>query len=71
MRTPLNSAKLFLDALINDPKIKDTYKINCIVPAANALKLQAYLIRDIIDFTQYHSHIIKYNIEEFNFENLI
>ncbi|CAD8084300.1 unnamed protein product [Paramecium sonneborni] len=71
LRTPLNSAKLFLDALINDPRVNDTYKINCIQPAANALKLQAYLIRDIIDFTQYHSHIIKYNIEEFNFENII
>ncbi|CAD8093571.1 unnamed protein product [Paramecium primaurelia] len=71
LRTPLNSAKLFLDALLNDPKIKDTYKTNCIEPAANALKLQAYLIRDIIDFTQYHSHLIKYNIQEFNFENII
>ncbi|CAD8117047.1 unnamed protein product [Paramecium sonneborni] len=71
LRTPLNSAKLFLDALLNDPRINDSQKTNCIQPAANALKLQAYLIRDIIDFTQYHSHIIKYNIEEFNFENII
>ncbi|CAD8081355.1 unnamed protein product [Paramecium primaurelia] len=71
LRTPLNSAKLFLDALLNDPNILDTYKTNCIEPAANALKLQAYLIRDIIDFTQFHSHVIKYNIQEFNFENII
>ncbi|CAK68029.1 unnamed protein product (macronuclear) [Paramecium tetraurelia] len=71
LRTPLNSAKLFLEALLNDPKLQDHYKTNCIEPAANALKLQAYLIRDIIDFTQYHSHLIKYNIQEFNFENII
>ncbi|CAD8191964.1 unnamed protein product [Paramecium octaurelia] len=71
LRTPLNSAKLFLDALLNDPQIQETYKTNCIEPAANALKLQAYLIRDIIDFTQFHSNVIKYNIQEFNFENII
>ncbi|CAD8096461.1 unnamed protein product [Paramecium primaurelia] len=71
LRTPLNSAKLFLDGLINDPSINDHHKYNFIYPASNALKLQAYLIRDIIDFTQFHSQIIKYKFEEFNFEDIV
>lgn len=54
LRTPLNGAKLFLDALINEPSITEAQKINFIYPASNALKLQAYLIRDVVDFTQYH-----------------
>ncbi|CAD8106064.1 unnamed protein product [Paramecium primaurelia] len=71
LRTPLNSAKLFLDGLINDPSINENHKYNFIYPASNALKLQAYLIRDIIDFIQFHSQIIKYKFEEFNFEDIV
>ncbi|CAD8120813.1 unnamed protein product [Paramecium sonneborni] len=71
LRTPLNSAKLFLDGLINDPSIDENHKYNFIYPAINALKLQAYLIRDIIDFTQFHSQVIRYKFEEFNFEDIV
>ncbi|CAD8106639.1 unnamed protein product [Paramecium sonneborni] len=71
LRTPLNSAKLFLDGLVNDQSINENHKYNFIYPASNALKLQAYLIRDIIDFTQFHSQVIKYKFEEFNFEDIV
>ena len=71
LRTPLHGATLFIEALINDLKTSKDLIEKYANPALNALKLQSYLIKDIIDFTQFHSNQIKYEIKEFTFEDLI
>lgn len=69
LRTPLNSAINFLTTVqpIVDEDVKDTF----IQPALNALRLQSYLINDVIDFSQYYNHTIELKIKEINLSELI
>ncbi|CAD8200698.1 unnamed protein product [Paramecium pentaurelia] len=71
LRTPLNSAELFLQALSQTNSLPVQLKENFIDPAKNSLRLQAYIIRDIIDFTQFNQKMIKYDFSDFNFVDII
>ncbi|CAD8202143.1 unnamed protein product [Paramecium octaurelia] len=71
LRTPLNSAELFLQALSQTNSLPVQLKENFIDPAKNSLRLQAYIIRDIIDFTQFNQKMIKYEFSDFNFVDII
>ncbi|CAD8121625.1 unnamed protein product [Paramecium sonneborni] len=71
LRTPLNSAELFLQGLSQANELPIQLKENFIDPAKNSLSLQAYIIRDIIDFTQFNQKIIKYDFSDFKFVDII
>ncbi|CAD8122590.1 unnamed protein product [Paramecium sonneborni] len=71
LRTPLNSAELFLQGLSQTNQLPQQLKENFIDPAKNSLRLQAYIIRDIIDFTQFNQKMIKYDFSDFNFVDII
>lgn len=46
----MNSAINFLNASISDPEIDDEIKLTTLEPAINSLKLQSYIVSDVIDF---------------------
>ncbi|CAD8196626.1 unnamed protein product [Paramecium octaurelia] len=71
LRTPLNSAELFLQGLSQTNQLPIQLKEHFIDPAKNSLRLQAYIIRDIIDFTQFNQRMIKYHFSDFNFVDII
>ncbi|CAD8196054.1 unnamed protein product [Paramecium pentaurelia] len=71
LRTPLNSAELFLQGLSQTNQLPIQLKEHYIDPAKNSLRLQAYIIRDIIDFTQFNQKMIKYHFSDFNFVDII
>ncbi|CAK63935.1 unnamed protein product (macronuclear) [Paramecium tetraurelia] len=71
LRTPLNSAELFLQGLSQTNQLPIELKELFIDPAKNSLRLQAYIIRDIIDFTQFNQKMIKYHFSDFNFVDII
>jgi signal transduction histidine kinase len=51
LRTPLNSADNFLSAALLSNSIEEGDKETYLRPSLSSLKLQRYLINDIIDFS--------------------
>ncbi|CAD8074918.1 unnamed protein product [Paramecium primaurelia] len=71
LRTPLNSALNFLSSSLQEQKIPQQVKDNLIEPAINSLKIQQYLINDIIDFSSFYQDHIKIKLREFTISELI
>ncbi|CAD8108734.1 unnamed protein product [Paramecium primaurelia] len=71
LRTPLNGAINFLTAFMQDTDNSEQNKNNYIVPAINSLKIQSYLISDIIDFTSSSTNNLELFIKEFSMRELI
>ncbi|CAD8088228.1 unnamed protein product [Paramecium sonneborni] len=71
LRTPLNSALNFLSTSLQEQKIPQYVKDNLIEPAINSLKIQQYLINDIIDFSSFYQDRIKIKLREFTISELI
>jgi signal transduction histidine kinase len=62
LRTPLNGALLYLYSFMNDESINCETKQTYVLPAINALKLQCYLINDIVDFSALNEGIFELKI---------
>ncbi|CAD8065367.1 unnamed protein product [Paramecium primaurelia] len=71
LRTPLNSALNFLSSSLQEQKVPLHVKDNLIEPAINSLKIQQYLINDIIDFSSFYQDRIKIKLREFTISELI
>ncbi|CAD8114473.1 unnamed protein product [Paramecium primaurelia] len=71
LRTPLNGAINFLSAFLQDSDDSERIKYKYIVPAINSLKIQSYLISDIIDFTSSSTNNLELLIKEFSMRELI
>ncbi|KAM3147332.1 hypothetical protein pb186bvf_000583 [Paramecium bursaria] len=71
MRTPLNSAINFLTSAESEQKIPQDVIVESIRPALNSLKLQSYLINDIIDFSQINSSELEVQQKEFRLNDLV
>ncbi|CAD8078147.1 unnamed protein product [Paramecium primaurelia] len=71
LRTPLNSSCNFLQYCLNHKGIEDELKINFIQPAINALRLQSYLINDIIDFSSLCADNLELDIKDFLIMDLV
>ncbi|CAD8122231.1 unnamed protein product [Paramecium sonneborni] len=71
LRTPLNGAINFLTAFLQDSDNSEKQKNNYIIPAINSLKIQSYLISDIIDFTSSSTNNLELLIKEFSMRELI
>ncbi|CAD8155360.1 unnamed protein product [Paramecium pentaurelia] len=71
LRTPLNGAINFLSAFLQDSDDSERIKNKYIVPAINSLKIQSYLISDIIDFTSSSTNNLELLIKEFSMRELI
>ncbi|CAK58801.1 unnamed protein product (macronuclear) [Paramecium tetraurelia] len=71
LRTPLNSAINFLEASISDSTIDDKLKLQTLEPAVNSLKLQSYLINDIIDYQHYNANQLELYVTEFSLQDFL
>ncbi|CAD8124947.1 unnamed protein product [Paramecium sonneborni] len=71
LRTPLNGAINFLTAFMQDSDNSEKQKNNYIVPAISSLKIQSYLISDIIDFSSSSTNNLELLIREFSMRELI
>ncbi|CAD8170637.1 unnamed protein product [Paramecium octaurelia] len=71
LRTPLNGAINFLSAFLQDTEFSEQIKNKYIVPAINSLKIQSYLISDIVDFTSSSTNNLELLIKEFSMRELI
>ncbi|CAK79383.1 unnamed protein product (macronuclear) [Paramecium tetraurelia] len=71
LRTPLNGALNFLSSSLQEQKMPQSVKDNQIEPAINSLKIQQYLINDIIDFSSFYQDQIKIKLREFTISELI
>ncbi|CAD8130767.1 unnamed protein product [Paramecium sonneborni] len=71
MKTPLNSAKNLIESAISESKIDNFIKIQYLQPAYNSLKLQSYIINDIIDFSNYYANQLFLSTKEITFKELI
>ncbi|CAD8206747.1 unnamed protein product [Paramecium octaurelia] len=71
LRTPLNSAINFLEASISDGTIDDKLKLQTLEPAVNSLKLQSYLINDIIDYQHYNANQLELYVTEFPLQDFL
>ncbi|CAD8207899.1 unnamed protein product [Paramecium octaurelia] len=71
LRTPLNGAINFLSAFLQDTDLTEPNKKSYIIPAINSLRIQSYLISDIIDFTSSCANNLELFIKEFSMRELI
>ncbi|CAD8196458.1 unnamed protein product [Paramecium pentaurelia] len=71
LRTPLNSAINFLEASISDSTIDDKLKLQTLEPAVYSLKLQSYLINDIIDYQNYNANQLELYVTEFSVQDFL
>ncbi|CAD8094447.1 unnamed protein product [Paramecium sonneborni] len=71
LRTPLNSSCNFLQYCLNHKSVEEDIKINFIQPAINALRLQSYLINDIIDFSSLCADNLELDIKDFQIKDLV
>ncbi|CAD8042812.1 unnamed protein product [Paramecium primaurelia] len=71
LRTPLNSAINFLEASISNNLIDDQLKLQSLEPAVNSLKLQSYLINDIIDYQNYNANQLELYVTEFSVQDFL
>ncbi|CAD8155362.1 unnamed protein product [Paramecium pentaurelia] len=71
MKTPLNSAKNLIESAISESKIDNYIKNQYLMPAFNSLKLQSYIINDIIDFSNYYANSLYLQTKDFTFKELI
>ncbi|CAK79283.1 unnamed protein product (macronuclear) [Paramecium tetraurelia] len=71
LRTPLNGAINFLSAFLQDTEFSERIKNKYIVPAINSLRIQSYLISDIVDFTSSSTNNLELLIKEFSMRELI
>ncbi|CAD8207897.1 unnamed protein product [Paramecium octaurelia] len=71
MKTPLNSAKNLIESAISESQIDNNIKNQYLHPAFNSLKLQSYIINDIIDFSNYYANSLHLQIKDFTFKELI
>lgn len=63
LRTPLNGAQLYLYTCMNDLTVNESVKSIYVNPALNALKLQGFLINDIVDFSALNEGIFDLKIQ--------
>ncbi|CAD8097999.1 unnamed protein product [Paramecium sonneborni] len=71
LRTPLNSSCNFLQCCLNHKSIEEDLKIKFLQPAINALRLQSYLINDIIDFSSLCADNLELDIKDFSIKDLV
>ncbi|CAD8198111.1 unnamed protein product [Paramecium pentaurelia] len=71
MKTPLNSAKNLIESAISESKVDNYIKNQYLHPAFNSLKLQSYIINDIIDFSNYYANSLYLQTKDFTFKELI
>ncbi|CAD8157290.1 unnamed protein product [Paramecium octaurelia] len=71
LRTPLNSSCNFLQYCLNHKGVEEELKNNFIQPAINALRLQSYLINDIIDFSSLCAKNLELDIKDFLIMDLV
>ncbi|CAK79279.1 unnamed protein product (macronuclear) [Paramecium tetraurelia] len=71
MKTPLNSAKNLIESTLSDSTVDNYIKNQYLQPAFNSLKLQSYIINDIIDFSNYYANSFYLQTRDFTFKELI
>ncbi|CAD8098000.1 unnamed protein product [Paramecium sonneborni] len=71
LRTPLNSALNFLVSCLYDQEIKTYIKDDYLQPAINSLKLQSYIISDIIDLSQISTNNFILSVREFSIKEIL
>ncbi|CAD8085520.1 unnamed protein product [Paramecium primaurelia] len=71
LRTPLNSALNFLVSCHYDKDVQEFIKEDYLQPAINSLKLQSYIISDIIDLSQISTNNFILSVSEFSIRELI
>ncbi|CAK89123.1 unnamed protein product (macronuclear) [Paramecium tetraurelia] len=71
LRTPLNSALNFLVSCHYDKDVQESVKEDYLQPAINSLKLQSYIISDIIDLSQISTNNFIQSVSEFSIRRLL
>ncbi|CAK86372.1 unnamed protein product (macronuclear) [Paramecium tetraurelia] len=71
LRTPLNSALNFLVSCQYDKEVEEFIKEDYLQPAINSLKLQSYVISDIIDLSQISSNNFIVSAREFSISEIL
>lgn len=71
LRTPLNSAMLFIRTALMDNRMNNFIKDNYILPSLSSLKMQNYLINDIIDFSQISANLLEIRYSTFTLDDVI
>jgi signal transduction histidine kinase len=71
LRTPLHGAQLHLEAFLEDSSLGAAQRQKYITPAICSLKLQSYIINDIIDFCEMSSDMLRINLSLFSLSRLI
>ncbi|CAD8094449.1 unnamed protein product [Paramecium sonneborni] len=71
LRTPLNSALNFLVSCQYDQDIQEYIKDDYLQPAINSLKLQSYIISDIIDLSQISTNNFILSVREFSIKEIL
>ncbi|CAD8157292.1 unnamed protein product [Paramecium octaurelia] len=71
LRTPLNSALNFLVSCQYDNEVQEFIKEDYLQPAINSLKLQSYVISDIIDLSQISSNNFIVSAREFSISEML
>ncbi|CAD8176418.1 unnamed protein product [Paramecium pentaurelia] len=71
LRTPLNSALNFLVSCQYVQEVQEFIKEDYILPAINSLKLQSYIISDIIDLSQITTNNFILSVREFSISEIL
>ncbi|CAD8078149.1 unnamed protein product [Paramecium primaurelia] len=71
LRTPLNSALNFLVSCQYVQEVQEFIKEDYLLPAINSLKLQSYIINDIIDLSQITTNNFILSVREFSISEIL